>query len=81
MIATLIRDSLCACGFPAIKFSIPLGTKYRVVVPVIQDCTFKCGGCGKEFKVKSILVERPGTKPGLLPLDILECEGLAESSV
>ncbi len=45
-VAVYSHKSVCSCGFPLLKESVPLGKRYTVVVDTIGKGTLKCGGCG-----------------------------------
>lgn len=61
--ATYSNVSVCPCGFTALKETVRLGRKYRVVLDSINTMIFGCGGCGKTHRVPAILAQehqRPG---------------------
>jgi len=65
----LTRLSVCPCGFPLLKESIPLGTEYFVDPDNLLPMTFICGGCHKEIRVIGIYVHtRQGSEGGYLPI-------------
>jgi len=71
---TLKRRSLCACGFPAMKGKILLGTEYQVKLPVaVVGFDWICGGCGEVIPVIGVLIESKDDSPaGFMPLELFE---------
>jgi hypothetical protein len=69
----LERLSVCVCGFPTLKETIPLGTEYEVDSSRVENLGFICGGCGRKFDVAAIFVHsRTGGAGGYVPKQIFE---------
>jgi hypothetical protein len=69
--ATYARRSVCACGFPVLKESVPMGKSYQVSPESIIHGGILCGGCGQ--KTCCDLIQT--ADGGWLPIGILELEG------
>ena len=78
MKAIFVRYSMCICGYPMMKDSIPIGTVYEVNENRTAPFTWRCGGCHKIQTVTGIWVlpreGQPESSAGLLPLEIFELE-------
>jgi hypothetical protein len=72
------RTSLCSCGHPMLKESVPLGTIYLGDESDTQYETIRCGGCRKRLRLKTIYVVRVGRDgrygdtPGFLPMELFD---------
>lgn len=76
--ATLQKLSICPCGFPTLKTSILLGTRYKIDPSVRITATMICGGCSKEISIDAVWVERRGdSEGGYLPASIFHFEAAA----
>lgn len=72
----LVKLSVCDCGFPALKETIPLGTDYEVEPDRKQECVWICGGCKKQRDVTCVWVFRRGASDaGYLPADLFGVSG------
>lgn len=71
---TLIRLSVCPCGFPALKTDIPLGTVYHVDFDVNLPMEWCCGGCRQWQDVTGVFVaaRTGGGRDGFLPAQLFE---------
>lgn len=75
MKVSLVKLSVCPCGFPTLKETIPLGTKYTVDPAHTCEAVLVCGGCKQETKVRCVYVSgRNGSAGGWLPEDIFGLE-------
>ena len=76
MITTLIKLSVCPCGFPILNKNIPLGTEYTIDLNLVSDFTLICGGCGNAFRLKGVYVQNrtQGQRSRYLPLEIFQTE-------
>lgn len=69
-----VRESVCSCGFPALKTDVPLGTRYTVDLDsVTYDYSMRCGGCGKKLRLQTIWAMKRGDRlGGYLPAELFE---------
>ena len=68
-----VRYSVCECGFPVLKESIPLGTEYEVDPKRLEPCYLICGGCRRRIKIIGIWVEHSDKgQAGFLPREIFD---------
>ena len=73
MKTTLIKLSLCPCGFPLLHEHIELGTEYEIDPSRQADLVLVCGGCKKRTPFRGVWTEaREGGNPGFLPMDIFK---------
>lgn len=73
MNARLKQLSICACGYPALREEIPLGTEYDLKWHATATFSWRCGGCGERQSIIGVWVEsRNGGKPGYLPVELFE---------
>ena len=49
---SLVKRSICTCGFPAIDPIIPDGKIYLVDVSKVKRVEWICGGCRKNFMIE-----------------------------
>lgn len=78
--AKYVKRSICECGFPIMRESVPLGKLYLVYPDSVTGGAVLCGGCGSKFPVRLILAddEQSCRSIGAVPLEIFELdEGLA----
>lgn len=62
------RLSVCACGFPILHDSIPLGTEYLVDPDRRMMAQLTCGGCRQELQVETVWVKnRSDNLGGYIP--------------
>jgi hypothetical protein len=59
--AIYVTRSICECGFPILNETVPLLRKYRVVMDLILEMQYYCGGCGKLKPVPCVLTEQGDT--------------------
>jgi len=76
--ATLVKRTVCPCGFPTVADHVPTGKVYDAVLDS-QERTFKvkyiCGGCKQTVSAPAILVrDKDGPLFKLLPVELLELE-------
>lgn len=73
MKTTLVKLSICACGFHVLHDDIQVGREYTVDPHRTLPATMICGGCGAHIPVLTIFAAgwdgRPG---GYLPVDIFD---------
>ena len=74
---TLVKLSICECGFSVLDDSIKIGTVYTIYPITMRDqCTLICGGCGKVHKYVSVVDAsqklHPERPPMPLPLEIFD---------
>src|ERR1700738_1158354 len=62
MESTLESKAVCNCGYPFLKESIQIGTKYTADLGTCRQAMMKCGGCGesKLIPVVNVLDEATG---------------------
>lgn len=72
MKTTLIRTSICACGYPAVD--TPLGTEYEIDPDRVADFSWRCGGCGEWQHIVGVFVlpRYQGNRPGFMPLQLFD---------
>ena len=70
----LTKSSLCTCGFPFLKETIPLGTVYNADPTRTAICHLICGGCGRQSSHMSAWCKSRtvGGNDGYLPIAIFE---------
>src|SRR6266436_2045204 len=65
---TLVKLSVCSCGFPLLKDSIGLGEVYEIDPDQTILATLICGGCQKRHCVRAVWVYAKGeSRGGFLP--------------
>lgn len=69
---SLIKLSICTCGFPLLDESIPLGTEYTINPEMTASGTIVCGGCCARIPVQAVwtYAREEGQRPGFLPSEI-----------
>lgn len=79
--ATLIKTSICPCGFLLLHDDIELGTEYTVYPDTIDPndgYMLMCGGCGKLRTGRGRIYTKshfnPSAAPAKLPLEIFVIE-------
>lgn len=72
MKVTLVKLSICSCGFPVLAENIGLGTEYQIDETNRTRLTMICGGCSSRLSnLDCVMVEsRHGGRPGFLPREI-----------
>lgn len=77
----LKKLSCCPCGYATLHDDIPLGTRYLVDPTKIEVCDYRCGKCGREFKLRGIWTfpRKPGQSPGFLPETLFTDEPLPDA--
>ncbi len=64
----LIKHSVCPCGFPLLKTTIPLGQEYKIDPTHKKEVVLICGGCKRRQNLTAVWVEARGTSSaGYLP--------------
>jgi hypothetical protein len=66
MKTSIIKLSICQCGYPLFKDSVKLGDEYDVDLSRRRMGSIKCGGCGMDIPTMGIWTEGNGDA-GWLP--------------